>query len=75
MRWVLVAELAADLLGAGIDAAYFPDNLGLSFITITPDLLWLAYIFRSKRVRHVFDSQDWGVAVNSIHPLKLKIAT
>lgn len=75
LKWVMVAELAASLLGGGIDAAYFPDNLGLSFLTIIPELLWLAYIFRSERVRHVFLSHDWEVAVNSIHPLKLNPAT
>jgi hypothetical protein len=75
LRWVMVAELAAGVLGAGIDAAYFPDNLGLSFLTIVPDMLWLAYFFRSTRVRHIFYSHDWDVAVNSIHPLKLKMAT
>ena len=75
LRWVMVAELAADLLGTGIDAVYFPDNLALSFLTIVPNLLWLAYIFRSTRVQHVFRSHDWDVAVNSIYPLKLKIAT
>lgn len=75
LRWTMVAELAAAVLGAGLDAAYFPDNLGLSFLTIVPGVLWLAYFFRSARVRHVFHLHDWDVAVNSIHPLKLKIAT
>lgn len=68
LRWVMIAELAAGVLGAGIDAAYFPDNLGLSFLTIVPDMLWLAYFFRSTRVRHIFYSHDWNVAVDSIHP-------
>ncbi len=75
LRWVMVAELAAAGLGAVIDALYFPDNLGLSFLTIVPNLLWLVYFFRSERVRHIFLLQDWDVAVNSIHPLKLKMAT
>ena len=75
LRWVMVAELAADGLGAGIDALYFPDNLPLSFLTIVPNLLWLAYFFRSTRIKHIFCLHDWDVAVNSIHPLKLKMAT
>jgi hypothetical protein len=71
----MVAELAAAALGAAIDAAYFPDNLALSFLTIVPDLLWLAYFFRSTRIRHIFYLHDWDMAVNAIHPLKLKMAT
>jgi hypothetical protein len=74
LRWVMVAEVAAATLGAVIDAAYFPDNLPLSFLTIIPDLLWLVYFFRSDRVRHIFYLHDWDVAVNSIHPLKMKMA-
>jgi hypothetical protein len=70
-----VAELAADLLGAWIDSVYFPDNLALTFLTIIPNLLWLAYVFRSTRIRHIFHSHDWDVAVSSIYPPKLKMAT
>jgi hypothetical protein len=75
LRWVMVAELAADLLGAWIDSVYFPDNLALTFLTIIPNLLWLAYVFRSTRIRHIFHSHDWDVAVSSIYPPKLKMAT
>jgi hypothetical protein len=75
LRWVMVAELAADGIGAVIDGFYFPDNLGLSFLTIVPNLLWLAYFFRSARIRHIFRLHDWDVAVDSIHPFKVKMAT
>jgi hypothetical protein len=75
LRWVMVVEFGAAVLAGVLDAAYFPDNLGLSFLTIVPDALWLAYIFRSARVKHVFQLQDWDAAVNVIHPLKLKMAT
>lgn len=62
LRWGMVAELAADGLGAGIDALYFPDNLPLSFfLTIVPNLLWLAYFFRSERIKHIFYLHDWDV--------------
>ena len=75
LRWVMVAEFSADVLATGIDAAYFPDNLALNFLTIIPGLIWLAYVFRSTRVQHIFYLHDWDVAVNSFHPLKLKMAT
>jgi hypothetical protein len=75
LRWTLVAEVAAAILGVGIDAAYFPDNVPLSGMALVSDLLWLGYLFRSQRVRHVFYSHDWDEAVNSIHPLKLHTAT
>ena len=75
LRWTMVAEVAAAILGVGIDAIYFPDNLPLSALSIASDLLWLGYFFRSNRVRHVFYSHDWDVAVSSIYPLKPEIAT
>jgi hypothetical protein len=75
LRWTMVAGLIATIVGAGIDAAHFPDNLPLSILGIVTNSLWLAYIFRSKRVRHVFYLRDWEVAVSYIHPLKLTTAT
>ncbi len=75
MRRVMIAELTVDILGALIDAQYFPDNLPLTFLTIVPNSIWLTYIYKSDRVKHVFQAQDWDVAVQTIHPLKLKMAT
>ena len=75
LRWVMVAEFSANVLATMIDAAYFPDNVALNFLTIIPGLIWLAYVFRSTRIRHIFYLHDWDVAVNSFHPLKLKMAT
>jgi hypothetical protein len=75
LRWIMAAELVADVLATVIDANYFPDNLPLNFLTIIPGLVWLAYMFRSVRVRHVFYLHDWDTAVNTIHPIKLKVAT
>lgn len=75
LRWVMMAEIGAAVLGAAIDTKYFPENLVFSFLTIVPALLWLAYFFRSARVRHVFCLHDWDVAVDSIYPPKLRIAT
>jgi hypothetical protein len=75
LRWILCAQVVAAVVGAGIDATYFPDNLILSSLAIVTESLWLAYFFRSTRVRHVFNLQDWDFAVNSIYPPKLKVAT
>ena len=76
LRWVMLAEFSADVIGTLIDVAYFPDNVAVNVIlTIIPGLIWLAYMFRSRRVRHIFYSHDWDVAVDAIHPLKLKMAT
>ncbi len=75
LRWVIVGEIAAAIVSTVIDAAYFPDNVGLNFLTIVPESLWLVYLFRSVRVKHVFQTHDWEIAVNSIYPAKLKMAT
>ena len=73
LRWVMIAEIGAAALGAVIDAKYFPDNLAFSLLIILPELLWMGYFFRSARVKHVFCSHDWEVAVNSIYPPKVTI--
>jgi hypothetical protein len=75
LRWLMVADLSADVLAAAIDGAYFPDNVALTFLSLVSDLIWLIYLFRSIRVRHVFLSHDWETAVDSLHPLKLKTVT
>jgi hypothetical protein len=75
LRWIMVADLFADILAAAIDGAYFPDNVALTSLALISDLIWLTYLFRSSRVRHVFLSHDWETAVESLHPLKLKTAT
>jgi len=75
LRVVLAAQVLAGIIEVAIDSMNFPDNLFLSIYTLLQESLWLAYFFRSKRVRHVFGLQDWDIAVNSIYPPKLKAAT
>ena len=75
LRWAIIGEIAAAIVSTAIDAVYFPDNVGLNFLTIVPESLWLAYLFRSARVKHVFQTHDWEIAVNSIYPAKPKMAT
>jgi hypothetical protein len=68
LRWLTAGQVAAAILSTVIDSNYFPDNVALNFLTLVPQSLWLAYLFKSARVKHVFKSHDWSVAVNSIHP-------
>jgi hypothetical protein len=75
LRWLIGAEVVASSVSTIIDANYFPDNVGLNFLTLIPQILWLAYFFRSARVKHVFQIHDWEIAVNSIYPVKPKLAT
>jgi hypothetical protein len=75
LRWIICAELVAAVTGAIIDVNYFPDSLPFDFMTIVPEVLWLAYFFRSRRVAHVFKSHDWDAVVNVIYPPKVKLAT
>jgi hypothetical protein len=50
LRWLIGAEVVAAIISTIIDVNYFPDNVGLNFLTLVPEALWLAYFFRSKRV-------------------------
>jgi len=75
LRWTLLAQTVAAGITLILEAAYFPENQVFSVLQIIQEGLWLAYFFRSTRVRHVFNLQDWDIAVNSIYPPKLKVAT
>ena len=75
LRWTLVAQVSVVAVGLAIDAKYYPDNLVLSVVFLIQEILWVAYFFKSNRVRHVFAQQDWDTAVHSIYPLKLKLST
>jgi hypothetical protein len=78
LRWVILASLVVKIAGVAVDAVYFPDTNELEFLTyisIIANSLWLGYLFRSVRVKHVFQSHDWEIAVNSIYPLKPKTST
>lgn len=75
LRWILVGQVACSAVGAILDAMYFPDNQVFSIIALVQEALWLAYLLKSNRVRHVFSLQDWDTAVNLIYPPKLKVST
>jgi hypothetical protein len=65
LRMVLWIDISAAVLGALIDASYFPDNLPLSILAIGWPLVWLPYFYVSKRVRGVFVTKDWLVAASA----------
>jgi len=75
LRWLLAAQIVFGIVSIAIDATYFPDNTALNLLTVIPYPLWLAYLFGYCRVKHVFKTHDWEVAVNSIYPVKPKVAT
>lgn len=75
LRWVTAGQVLGAILSLVIDSSYFPDNVALNFLTLVPESLWLAYLFKSARVKHVFKTHDWEVAVNTIHPEQPKAAT
>lgn len=74
LRWMTAGQVAASMFSIMIDSHYFPDNVALNFLTLIPESLWLAYFFKSARIKHVFKSHDWHVAVNSIYPERPKPA-
>src|SRR5262249_21758353 len=75
LRWLIIAGLVAGSIATVIDISYFPENLVFDFLNIFPGALWLAYFFKSRRVKHVFKSHDWEVAVLSIYPAAPGVAT
>ena len=69
MRWVLAFQLVACLLAMIIDARKFPDNLFFDVWNAIGPAVWSLYFYRSKRVKHVFRTCDWDVAVEEFYPL------
>ena len=69
LRWLFVAQVALMIAGIIIDANYFPDDLILGIIMgLIPETAWMAYLFTSNRVRHVFQIHDWDTAVETMYP-------
>jgi hypothetical protein len=62
LRKVLIAQVVAETIGLLLDVKYFPDNVPLSLLSFAASLVWLAYFYRSARVRHVFKTRDWELA-------------
>lgn len=70
LRWTLGVSAAAAAIGIAIDVFYNPENIGFGALALISDFCWFLYFLRSTRVKHVFELQDWAVAVSTIYPLK-----
>ncbi len=68
MRFTVVAATIWFWISALIDSRAFPESAVLDIFSGLTATLWTAYLFRSKRVRHVFETHDWEIAVQRIHP-------
>lgn len=68
LRWVACAHVIALAIGVAINAFYFSDAEFVNVIALIQTAVWLAYLFKSRRVVHVFKRHDWTVAVNSMYP-------
>jgi hypothetical protein len=75
LRWLTAGQVAAALVSIVIDSNYYPDNVALNFLTLIPQSLWLAYMFMSARIKHVFKLHDWDIAVKVIYPEQPKALT
>lgn len=71
LRGLMIAGLIFAAIGTLIDVNYFPDNLPFDALTIIPAAVWLAYFFRSRRVKHIFMVHDWDTIVDTWYPPKL----
>ena len=75
LRWLVAGGFVAELVSIVISINYYPDNIALNLLTIVQQTFWLAYLFNSVRVKHVFETHDWDIAVKSIHPEQPKVVT
>ena len=68
LRGVMFAGLLWQVFAIMIDSHQFSESLPLDIYSGATSLIWLIYFFVSKRVKHVFKTHDWGVAVETIYP-------
>lgn len=69
-RWIMGLSVAASIIGIVLDNFYNPDNIAFGVIALISDFCWWIYFIRSVRVKHVFQFDDWDIAVQSIYPPK-----
>ncbi len=68
LRGVMIASVIWGAIAITIDGQKFPDSVPLDLYSTGMSLVWLLYFLASKRVKHVFKTHDWEVAVKAIHP-------
>ena len=68
MRFTVLAATIWFWLSVLIDSRIFPESAALDVFSGLISTVWTVYLFRSKRVRHVFQAHDWDTAVERIYP-------
>jgi hypothetical protein len=68
LRILLAAQIVAMLAALIVDANYFPNYVAFRVGGLISEGIWMAYLFMSDRVRHVFKCHDWETAVETIYP-------
>src|SRR5206468_9932445 len=54
-------------ISIAVDAAFFSGGYAaLDCLILVQLVIWLAYFFRSERVKRVFLSKDWGAEMNTM---------
>lgn len=68
MRFTVLAATIWFWVSVLIDSRAFPESAALDVFSGLISTVWTLYLFRSKRVRHVFQMHDWDTAVERIYP-------
>ena len=68
LRILLAAQIVATIAALIVDADYYPTYVAYRVGVLIAQGVWLAYLFSSDRVRHVFKYHDWETAVEAIYP-------
>lgn len=74
LRFAVIAGTIWFWVGVFIDSRTFPENAALNVYSGLISSVWTAYLFCSKRVRHVFQTHDWDEAVELIYPDQDKVS-
>lgn len=64
LRLVLLVEVVISGFSVWLDIRYFPNSIPLNAARLVGLFLWLIYFHVSKRVHHVFRTNDWSMFNN-----------
>jgi Protein of unknown function (DUF2569) len=67
LRAILIGSVICTGITIVIGSVFFsPDQTVFDWFALIWLVIWLAYFFTSKRVKHVFLSHDWGASVTPL---------
>jgi hypothetical protein len=66
LRSVMALHLAVSVTALLAEASQIPDGAPLAMSRVIAGTIWLSYLYKSERVKHVFLLNDWGTSKSEV---------